>query len=88
MSEAVHDTPPDQVENDVPDHLRGEPAAAFLTERQLAERHRTSSETLRRQRRAGGGPPFLVNGRTPLYRVPDLLLWEAAHVQESSSSSD
>ncbi|QFU18094.1 hypothetical protein GDR74_10175 [Microvirga thermotolerans] len=34
-----------------------------------------STDTLKRWRREGGGPAFVRIGRTPQYRVQDMMVW-------------
>ncbi len=57
----------------------GETAPARLTQQELAEHWRITVRTLERWRAAGIGPASLkLNGRV-LYRIEDVLAFEAAY---------
>ncbi len=53
---------------------------AFLTARELAERHRTSEGHLANQRQRGEGVPYLLRGRRVLYPLHLVEEWETAHL--------
>ena len=53
------------------------PAAVHLTERELAERWRSSTRTLQRRRRDGSAPPHLLVGGRVLYPVAEIEAFEA-----------
>jgi hypothetical protein len=69
--------------------IGAEPAALpHLTEAELATRWRRSPRTLERWRAAGTGPVWLrLNGRV-LYRVEDVLAFEAARRQTGMQVDD
>lgn len=56
----------------------------FLTIDEVAERYRTSVNTVRYWRHRGVGPKCAVYGRRVLYRESDLIAWERE--QESRES--
>jgi len=60
----------------------------FLTETQLAERHRISVKSIRNARVYGGYVKFVKIGRNVRYRLSDVLEFEAAHVQRSTSDRE
>ena len=57
----------------------------FLTETQLAERHQRSVKTLRNKRVQGGYIKFVKIGRHVRYRLSDVLAYEQANLQNSTS---
>jgi hypothetical protein len=57
----------------------------FLTETQLAARHQRSVKTLRNKRVQGGYIKFVKIGRHVRYRLSDVLAYEQAHLQNSTS---
>jgi hypothetical protein len=65
---------PDSLPPDPDERLRRADAAAFLT----AAGFPTSPATLATKATRGGGPPFSLFGRLPLYRRADLLAWATA----------
>jgi DNA-binding transcriptional MerR regulator len=50
----------------------------YLTTQELADRFRTSPETIRYWRHTGRGPKSFKPGRLVLYAVEDVETWEAA----------
>lgn len=52
--------------------------AEILTASTLADRWGKSQRTLQRMRAAGKSPPFFRIGKTILYRLDDVLAFEAA----------
>ena len=66
-----------QLENDGRD--------ARLREFELAERWRISTRTLQRWRRDGTGPAWLLIGGRVLYRLQDILAFEAAARREGKA---
>jgi hypothetical protein len=60
----------------------------FLTEEQLATRHQRSVKTLRNARVQGGYVKFVKLGRNVRYRLSDVLAYEEANVQRSTSETD
>lgn len=62
--------------------------SAFLTEVELAERHKRSVRTIQAERLKGGGIPFLKLGRSVRYRLEDVTAWEQAHCFTSTSDAD
>jgi len=68
----INVTPPDAVDK------------VFLTERQLATRHRRSVKTLRNARVYGGYIPFIKTGRSVRYRL-DVLACERNNLLRSTS---
>lgn len=52
---------------------------AFLRERELAERWKTSQRTLQRWRAEGFGPAYIHIGGTIRYRMADVLAFETRH---------
>jgi hypothetical protein len=61
---------------------------SFLTEEQLATRHQRSVKTLRNARVHGGYVKFVKLGRNVRYRLSDVLAYEEANVQRSTSEND
>lgn len=61
-------------------HLQHDPVHVFLTERDLADRHRLSVKALQSHRSSGKGVPFIKLGRSVRYRLSDVLAWEEAHL--------
>ena len=57
----------------------------FLTERQLAARHQRSVKTLRNAHVYGGYVKFIKIGRSVRYRLSDVLAYEQANLQRSTS---
>jgi hypothetical protein len=57
----------------------------FLTEQQLAARHQRSVKTLRNARVHGGYVKFVKLGRNVRYRLSDVLAYEEANTQRSTS---
>jgi hypothetical protein len=57
----------------------------FLTEQQLAARHQRSVKTLRNARVHGGYVKFVKLGRNVRYRFSDVLAYEEANIQRSTS---
>lgn len=58
----------------------------FLTELQLSVRHQRSVKTIRNDRLRGGYIPFVKVGRLVRYRMSDVLRYEEAQLQTSTSS--
>ncbi len=58
---------------------------AFLTECELALRHKRSVKTLRNARVYGGYIPFVRIGRSIRYRLSDVLAFERANLRTSTS---
>lgn len=48
----------------------------LLTEREVAERWNVSARTMREVRRAGDGPPFVLNGNRARYLLSEVLKFE------------
>lgn len=67
----------DKQTNTVLDHL--------LDETAVAQRQGRSVKTLRNQRVAGDGIPFLKLGRLVRYRLSDVVAWETACLRSSTS---
>lgn len=63
--------------NSVLDHL--------LDEHAVAERQGRSVKTLRNQRVAGDGIPYLKLGRLVRYRLSDVVAWEQGCLRNSTS---
>ena len=57
----------------------------FLTERELAERHKRSVKTLRNARVSGTYVKFVRFGRSIRYRLSDVVEYEAANLMRSTS---
>jgi len=57
----------------------------FLTERELAERHKRSVKTLRNARVSGTYVKFVRFGRSIRYRLSDVMEYEAANLMRSTS---
>jgi hypothetical protein len=57
----------------------------FLTESELAERHRRSVRTVQADRLKGGGVPFVKVGKSVRYRLVDVEQWEKTHLFENTS---
>ncbi|HZL05819.1 MAG TPA: helix-turn-helix domain-containing protein [Coriobacteriia bacterium] len=51
--------------------------SAYLTTEEVAERFRTSPETVRWWRYVGRGPKSFAVGRRRLYAIEDVKAWEA-----------
>ncbi len=70
-------------------HAYGAPEAAetdvLFTEQQLAARHQRSVKTLRNLRVQGGYVPFVKIGRHVRYRLSDVVAYEKAHLQLSTT---
>lgn len=60
------------------EHRSEEAAPTFLRERDLADRWHKSVRTLQRWRKEGYGPAHVQIGGTCLYRLGDVLDYEAA----------
>jgi hypothetical protein len=58
----------------------------FLTEQQLAERHQRSVKTIRNERVAGVGVPFVKIGRHVRYRLSDVEAYEQDHLRTSTAA--
>lgn len=52
--------------------------ASHLTPAQISERYQVSLKTLANWRSMGTGPRFFRAGRAPLYKLEDVLAWEAS----------
>ena len=61
------------------------PHEVFLTEQELARRHRRSVKTIRNLRLKGGYVPFVKIGRAVRYRVADILAFEESNLRRSTS---
>lgn len=57
----------------------------LLDETAVAQRQGRSVKTLRNQRVAGDGIPFLKLGRLVRYRLSDVVAWEATCLRSSTS---
>jgi hypothetical protein len=57
----------------------------FLTEQELAARHRRSVKTLRNARVSGSYVKFVRIGRSIRYRLSDVIDYEAANLMRSTS---
>jgi hypothetical protein len=65
--------------------LRTPEAARALSDRGYS----TAPATLAKLRCVGGGPPFVLFGRVPLYELSDLLEWAAERAgRKRTSTSD
>ena len=64
---------------------RGSAPERLLTERDLAFRWRVSVKTLQNARVAGTGLTFIKVGRAVRYRLGDILEFEDAHLQHSTT---
>ena len=58
----------------------------LLTEAQLAERYGKKPETVRDWRKRRRGPDFFKAGDTVMYRMLDVLSWEAEQVKLAKSA--
>lgn len=58
-----------------------------LNQLELARRWALSPRTLERWRWQGNGPPFLKLGGRILYRLEDVLNWEAARLRASTQAA-
>ncbi|WP_342111029.1 transcriptional regulator [Methylobacterium sp. SI9] len=56
----------------------------LLDEHAVAKRQRRSVKTLRNQRVAGDGIPYLKLGRSVRYRLSDVIAWEQARLRTST----
>jgi len=57
----------------------------LLDETAVAKRQARSVKTLRNQRVAGDGIPFLKLGRTVRYRLSDVIAWELSCLRSSTT---
>lgn len=59
----------------------------YLLGEEVAERFRTSPETVRYWRHIGKGPRSLKVGRRVLYRESDVLAWELEHLSDATPAA-
>lgn len=58
-----------------------------LTTREAAAFLRLSYSTLTKQRLTGSGPRFLKLGKSVRYRIPELVAWQNANLQASTTET-
>jgi hypothetical protein len=63
------------------------PHEVFLTEQELARRHRRSVKTIRNLRTKGGYVPFIKIGPHVRYRLEDIEHYEAKNLRRSTSDN-
>jgi hypothetical protein len=66
------------MEGTVVDDQTNKILSGYLTEHELAKELRRSTRTIWRWRNLRQGPPYVMLGRTPMYRLDSAIAWLAS----------